>query len=72
MWVCAWAASSKGTVSSVPAWVRADTGANLFKQGEIVAGRLCGSEAQLARMLTQYARGPGFESRSDHELFPPL
>ena len=30
------AASSKGTVSSVPARLRADSGTNLFKQGEIV------------------------------------
>ena len=32
------AASSKETVSSVPAWFRADSGTNLFKQGEIVTG----------------------------------
>ena len=46
MWVRAWVASSKGTVSSVPAWFRADSGTNLIKQGEIVAGRPCGSVAQ--------------------------
>ena len=46
MWVHAWAASSKGTVSSVPAWFRADSGTNLIKQGEIVAGRPCGLVAQ--------------------------
>ena len=46
MWVCARAASSKGIVSSVPAWFRADSGTNLIKQGEIVTGRLCGSVAQ--------------------------
>ena len=46
MWVRARAASSKGTVSSVPAWFRADSGMNLFKQGEIVVGRPCGSVAQ--------------------------
>ena len=46
MWVRAWAASSKETVSSVPAWFRADSGTNLIKQGEIVAGRPCGSVAQ--------------------------
>ena len=40
------AASSKGTVSSVPAWFRADAGTNLIKQGEIVTGRPCGSVAQ--------------------------
>ena len=38
VWVCARATSSKGTVSSVPARFRADSGTNLFKQGEIVAG----------------------------------
>ena len=72
MWVRAQAASSKGTVSSVPARFRADSGTDLFKQGEIVTGRLFGSVAQLARVLTRYARGPGFESRSGHVLFPPL
>ena len=46
MWVRAWAASSKGIVSSVSAWFRADSGTNLIKQGEIVAGRPCGSVAQ--------------------------
>ena len=46
VWVRARAASSKGTVSSVPAWFRADSGTNLIKQGEIVAGRPCGSVAQ--------------------------
>ena len=36
MWVRAWAASSnlKETVSSVPAWFRAELGMNLIKQGE--------------------------------------
>ena len=38
MCVRAWAASSKETVSSVPAWFRADPGTNLIKQGEIVTG----------------------------------
>ena len=38
VWVRARAASSKETVSSVPAWFRADSGTNLFKQGEIVTG----------------------------------
>ena len=46
VWVRARAASSKGTVSSVPAWFRADSGTNLIKQGEIVTGRPCGSVAQ--------------------------
>ena len=40
------AASSKGTVSSVPAWFRADSGTNLIKQEEIVTGRPCGSVVQ--------------------------
>ena len=49
MWVRARAASSKGTVSSVPAWFRADSGTNLIKQGEIVTGRPCGSVAQWSK-----------------------
>ena len=39
MWVCAGAANSKETVSSVPVWFRADWGTNLIKQGKIVTGR---------------------------------
>ena len=49
MWVRARAASSnpKETVSSVPAWFRADSGTNLIKQGGgDVTGRSCGSVAQ--------------------------
>ena len=46
VWVRARAASCKGTVSSVPAWFRADSGTNLIKQGEMVTGRPCGSAAQ--------------------------
>ena len=48
MCVRARAASSnlKETVSSVPAWFRADSGNNLIKQGEIVTGRSSGSVAQ--------------------------
>ena len=42
----AWASSRKGTVSSVPAWFRADSGTNLIKQGKIVTDRPCGSIAQ--------------------------
>ena len=45
------AASSKWTVSSVPAWFRADSRTNLIKQGEIVTGRPCGSVAQWTRMF---------------------
>ena len=46
VWVRGRAASSKGTVSSIPAWFRADSETNLIKQGEIVTGRPCGSVAQ--------------------------
>ena len=46
MWVHAQTGSSKGTNSSVPAWLRADSGKNLIKQGEIVTGRQCGWVAQ--------------------------
>ena len=66
------AASSKGTVSSVPARFRADSGTNLFKQGEIVACRPCGSVVQLARVLARSAKGPGFESRSGHFFSYPV
>ena len=53
MWDRARAASSKETDSSVPAWFRADSGTNLIKQGEIVAGRPCGSVAQ----WSEYSHG---------------
>ena len=53
VWVHAWAASSKGIVSSVPAWFRADSGTNLIKQGEIVTGRPCGPIAQ----WSEYSHG---------------
>ena len=46
VWVRARAASSKGIISSVPAWFRADSGTNLIKQREIAAGRPCGSVGQ--------------------------
>ena len=45
-WVRVRAASSIGTVSSVSAWFRADSGTNLIKQAETVTGRPCGSVAQ--------------------------
>ena len=35
VWVGARVASSKGTVSLVPAWYRADSGKNLFKHGKL-------------------------------------
>ena len=35
VWVRARAASTKGSVSSVPAWFRADSGTNLIKHGGI-------------------------------------
>ena len=47
------------------------TGMVLFKKGGIIAGRPCGSVAQVARVLARCARGPGFESRSGHVLFFP-
>ena len=77
MWVRARAASSKGTVSSVPAWVRADSGTNLIKKGEIVTGRPSHRStvwlgSSVVRVLARYARGPGFESRSGRVPFPPL
>ena len=68
VWVRARAASSKRTVSLVPAWFRADLGMNLFKQGDIVTSLPSGSAV---RVLAQSARGPGFKSWSGHVLFPP-
>ena len=48
VWVRARAASSNliETVSSVPAWFRADSGTNLIKQGGNVTGRSSGLVAQ--------------------------
>ena len=56
MWVRARAASSKGTVSSVPALFRADSGTNLIKQGETVTGRPCGSVAQWSECKRSWVR----------------
>ena len=70
---CAQAASSKGTVSLVLAWFRADSGTNLIKQGEIVTARsTMWLGSSVVRVLAWFARGPGFESRSGLVLFPPL
>ena len=68
VWVRALAASSKGTVSSVPAWSRVDSETNLIKQWEIVTE----PDSSVVRVLARCARGRGFESRSGHVLFPPL
>ena len=38
--------AAKGTVSSVPAWFREDSGTSLIKQEEVVTGRPCGYIAQ--------------------------
>ena len=54
VWVRTRAASSKGTVSSVPVWFRADSWTNLIKQGEIVTGRPCGSVAQWSDILKSH------------------
>ena len=51
VWVRARAASNKRTVSLDPAWFPADSGANLFKQGEIVTVRPCGPIAQWSEYL---------------------
>ena len=62
MWVHVWAADSKGTVSSVPAWFRVDSGMNLIKQMEIVTGRRCmWFFSSVVWVLARYARGPWFE-----------
>ena len=51
VWVRARAASSKRTVSLVPAWFRADLGMNLFKQGDIVTSLPSGPIAQRSEYL---------------------
>ena len=51
VWIRARAASSKGTVSLVPAWFRADSGTNLIKQGGLVTVIACGSVAQWLECL---------------------
>ena len=66
VWVRARAASSKGTVSSVPTWFRADSGTNLLKQGTIVTGRPFGSVAQWSEC--SHGRRE-VESGSGHVLF---
>ena len=63
MWVHVWAAGSKGTVSSVPAWFQIDSGTNLIKQMEIVTGRRCvWLFSSVVGVFAWYARGPRFES----------
>ena len=57
VWVPAWAASRKGTALLVPAWFRADSRKNLFKQGKIVTGLPCGPTAQCTRMVCEVSWG---------------
>ena len=52
-WLRARVASSKGTVSLVAAWFRADFGTNLLKQGDIVTVLPCGPIAQ----WSEYSHG---------------
>ena len=63
VWVHVWAAGSKGTVSSVPAWFRVDSRMNLIKQMEIVTGRRCEwLFISVVWVLARYARDPRFKS----------
>ena len=66
------AASSKETDSSVPAWFRADSGTNLIKQGEIVAGRPCGSVAQWSECSHGMREVLGSSPGRAVCFFPPL
>ena len=79
MWVRARAASSKETVSSVPAWFRGDSGTLgsspgratfFFLDCDIFNGLIVWLGSSAVRVLARYARDPGFESRSGHVLFP--
>ena len=50
-----------------PPLFRADSGTNLFKQGEISkVGHWLNNS-----VVSRIARGPGFESRSGHDFFLP-
>ena len=71
MWVHVWAAGNKGTVSSIPAWFRVDSGVNLIKQMEIVTGA-CGSLALWSEFSYGMREVLGSNHRSDHILFPHL
>ena len=66
------AASSKGTVSSVPAWFQVDSGTNLIKQGEIVTGRPCGSVAQWSECSHGMREVLGSSPGRAMCFFPPL
>ena len=67
------AAGSKGSVSSVPAWFRVDSGMHLIKQMEIVTGLRC---VWLFSTVFEFSHGMrevlGSNHRSDHILFPHL
>ena len=63
VWIHVWAVGSKGTVSSVPAWFRVDSGTNLIKPMEIVTGRWCvWLFSSVVWVLERFAGGPRFES----------
>ena len=72
VWVRAQAASSKETISSVPAWFRPDSETNLIKQGKIVTGRPCDSVAQ--RPECSHGMREVFGSSPGRAMcfFPPL
>ena len=53
MWVRARAASSKETVSSVPAWFRADSGTNLFLAGGNCNGLIVWLGSSAVRVLAR-------------------
>ena len=53
MWVRARAASSKETVSSVPAWFRVDSRTNLIKQGGNCNGKTMWLGSSAVRVLVR-------------------
>ena len=71
VWVHARAAtaSSKGTVSSVRAWFRADSETTLIMQGENCHRSTVWLGSPVVRVLARYARGSGFVSQSGLVFF---
>ena len=60
--------ASKSACFVVPSLFRADSGTNLIKQGEISKVGHWFNNSVVSRI----ARGPGFESRSDHDFSSPV
>ena len=56
--------AAKELSRSFPAWFRADSGTNLFKQMENCHKPAVWSESSMVRVLARSSKGPGLESLS--------